>query len=122
MLRRHNELTELNLRSGVFKDKESMVAFHYHKDTQHHCVYLAGEDVKICRQRLVREAEGKCEDCGVFVGNFGEMDHVEGGFGPQRCWCDENLRYRCHECHAKKTGREVQLGSILFSKGEMNET
>lgn len=109
------ELTE----AANFIDPESFWGQRIHPGTKHPCLYVRGRDVKPVRQRIYDRDGGrctlklKCDGTRVlsFDGDIYErwhLEHKEGGLGLQRCWCNENLRGACFECHIAKDGRQPQ--------------
>lgn len=110
MLRVDKEATK----QAKFLDPRSYIGNRIHPGTSHPCVYLRGEDRSYRRDEVRLIAQGKCTDCGVYCWIDGEMDHVEGGLGTQRCDCFENLSWRCgsryNNCHTKKHGRIPRFG------------
>jgi|SRR5579859_7359 len=74
-------------------------------------VYLKGKDASAARDRISMRDRGICqlqlEGCRGLAWR-GELEHKQGGFGLQRCWCDHNLRWSCKPCHAKKHGRVIR--------------
>lgn len=110
MLRINKEATK----QAGFRDPWSYVSFRVHPGMEHACVYLFGEDRGERRAEVRFHYRGRCVDCGIYCWIRGEMDHVEGGLGPQRCDCYENLRWRCgpsaNNCHAKKHRRITRFG------------
>ena len=51
------------------------------------------------RIRVVRTAQGKCEDCGVQVGHSGHVHHIS---NPEEDYNDiANLRLLCLSCHMR---------------------
>lgn len=65
--------------------------------------YLAGADRSARRLEVYRRDRGRCWKCGERIPwEFGEMDHIEGGLGAQRCDCLHNLRWACGEDHRDK--------------------
>ena len=101
MLRRDKELTAMR----KFNDPRSFVANWKHPGTEHPCVYLKGRDVGERRQIVYDEAKGRCFYCGAWYGpNYGELHHLRGGLGNQRCWCIENLAWVCPRCHRTHHG------------------
>lgn len=108
MLRRDIQATE----QAGFKDPASYVclaSFRIHPGTDHPCTYLGPKDIGIRRAEVFFLAHNRCWYCGAYcpeegpLGVRGELDHVVGGLGAQRCYCFENLRVACHSCHVKKT-------------------
>lgn len=99
MKRRDTEAT----RKQDFLDNRSYVHNNGH-------IFLFGRDVEIARLRIYERDRGICqlklEGCKGFSDwDFGELEHEQGGFGLQRCWCDHNLRWSCGSCNARKHGR-----------------
>jgi 5-methylcytosine-specific restriction endonuclease McrA len=97
---------ETTARAG-FRDPRSYVGFRIHPDTEHACVYLFGEDVGERRAEIRARHNARCVFCGAYCWVFGELHHVDGGLGPQRCWCYENLTWACGECHRVQHGRMI---------------
>ena len=96
-------------RARRFLSRNSYVSFRVHPGTKHCCQYLKGKDVEPMRLHIFERDKGKCGVCGAYYGwAFGEMDHIEGGYGPQRCDCAENLRWLCPKCHRTKHHRDIQ--------------
>lgn len=68
-------------------------------------IYLFGRDVQIVRLRIYERDKGICQlrlaNCKGFADwdSGGEMHHLNGGLGLQRCWCDHNLAWVCFSCH-----------------------
>lgn len=87
-------------RLRMYLNSKSYVSFAGHE-------YLFGEDVSLRRAEIFKRDKGKCYRCGAYYGwDYGHMDHVEGGLGPQRCDCPHNLQWACPKCHSKKHNRE----------------
>jgi len=96
MIRRDKAATQM----AGFLDKRSYISFRIHPGTQHACIFLKGKDVEVMRRLVFQREQGHCQVCRAYYGwNYGEMDHIVGGRGPQRCWCAENLRWLCPEHH-----------------------
>ena len=89
-----------------FLDPRSYVGARIHPGTSHHCQYLRGpEDVGKMRAAVRAAAKGNCHYCGEYCWVRGELHHKQGGRGPQRCWCEENLVWACRQCHREEHGR-----------------
>ena len=96
-----------------FNDKRSYVGNRMHPGTEHQCVYLKGRDRSVRRAVIFSRSKGLCELCGDFCPFTGEMHHVKGGLGAQRCDCAENLVWACRECHRQAHGRYPRFGETL---------
>jgi len=73
--------------------------------------YLFGRDVEPRRRQVFDRESGRCWNCGAYYGwDYGHMDHIIGGRGPQRCWCLHNLRWSCPKCHVVRHGRYPRFG------------
>ena len=94
--KRDKELTA----AAHFLDPRSYISRHLHAGTAHNCRFLRGKDVEIARMEVFEREKGRCWNCGAYYGwNYGEMHHLEGGLGAQRCFCPENLGWACPRCH-----------------------
>ena len=83
-----------------FLDPRSYVSHRIHPGTAHPCQYLKGKDVEIIRLLVFEKEQGRCWNCGAYYGwNYGELRHLRGGGGAERCWCAENLGWGCPKCH-----------------------
>lgn len=93
-------------KAAAFLDRRSYVSLRIHPATEHPCIFLKGKDVEIVRLRIFEREKGRCWNCGAYYGwNYGELRHLEGGNGAERCWCDENLGWGCPKCHHLEHGR-----------------
>lgn len=98
-MKKHPELTA----AAGYSDPRSYVGWRMHPDTDHHCEYLKGVDVGVRRMEVFERDGGRCWDCkGYQSWDYGEMDHIFGGVGAQRCSCMENLRWSCGTCHRRR--------------------
>ena len=89
-----------------FQDPRSFIGKRIHPETNHQCVYLKGRDVGPARLAIYERDKELCKFCGRFADwDDGEMHHVVGGLGLQRCSCPENLVWSCGPCHQKEHGR-----------------
>lgn len=96
-----------------FLDPRSYIGQRIHPGTTHQCVYLKGKDVGVVRLEVFERDEGICWNCGTYCDwNDGEMHHLVGGLGAQRCWCLANLGWNCRKCHRLK-----HVG-VRWSRGE----
>lgn len=107
--------------SGQFKDERSYVAGErMHPGTNHPCIYYFGEDVGPIRHRIYERDEHRCQlkiacDGTQELPSDGSLyerwhlEHAQGGIGQSRCWCDENMRGACYECHQIKDGRQPRF-------------
>ena len=76
-----DEQRTLELRKlGIFEDRRSWISFAGH-------VYLQGYDRSRLRALVREDADGICYVCKNKARFDGDMDHIEGGLGPQRCDC-----------------------------------
>jgi|SRR5690242_1849926 len=104
MLQHHRD--DVATREKGYEDPRSFVSYAGHE-------YLSGKDVGKRRKEVRKRDGNRCVRCGEYVTEDQmEMDHIQGGIGPQRCWCLHNLQTLCHECHTKKHGRTVRLGGL----------
>lgn len=70
--------------------------------------YLEGIDKTRRRSEVMWRDGRRCWKCGELAGwQQGEMHHVRGGNGPQRCDCLHNLKWSCGPCHREE---HVQVG------------
>lgn len=82
--------------SRNFQDARSYVSLAGHD-------YLFGRDVEARRREIFERDAGRCWRCGAYYGwNYGHLYHIQGGRGPQRCWCIHNLRWSCPKCHRER--------------------
>lgn len=106
-----------------FVDRDSYVSFRLHPGTDHPCIYLAGDDVLQARRRIFDRDKHKCSlrlvckgiEILPFEGSIydrGHLEHLNGGDGADRCWCDENLRLACYGCHVVKDGRQPRWSKL----------
>jgi hypothetical protein len=87
-----------------FQDRRSFVSLAGHD-------YLFGRDVEPRRREVFERECGRCWNCGAYYGwDYGHLEHIQGGYGPQRCWCAHNLRWGCPKCHMKHHGRYPRFG------------
>jgi hypothetical protein len=99
MIRKDKEATI----AQQYLDRRSYVANWKHEGTNHGCVYLFGEDMSARRVQIFEREKGKCQNCGFWTGpHWGELHHIKGGLGNQRCSCFENLAWSCAKCHHSK--------------------
>lgn len=83
-----------------FTDPRSFVGYRIHPETHHACIYLFGDDVTQIRRVIFDREQGICWRCRAYYGwEQGELRHLVGGLGLQRCWCHENLGWGCPACH-----------------------
>jgi len=75
-------------------DPRSYVSYDGHE-------YLEGKDVGVRREEIWKRDGRRCVRCGEMVSlKTMELDHKQGGLGPQRCWCHHNLQTMCKNgCH-----------------------
>lgn len=93
-------------RKAKFLDARSYVSLRIHPETRHACVFLKGKDVESVRNRIFARERGRCWNCGAYYGlQWGELRHLKGGNGADRCYCDENLGWGCPKCHTLEHGR-----------------
>lgn len=86
-----------------FLDPRSFIGQRIHPGTTHQCCYLRGKDVGPARQAIYERDKGLCQTCQRFSdSDDGEMHHIQGGLGLQRCSCPENLEWICGPCHRAK--------------------
>ena len=98
-MKRDRALTE----SADFLDKRSYIGQRVHPGTDHQCDYLRGDDARLRRMDVFVRDHGRCQNCGAWYGwEWGEMHHLKGGLGLDRCWCMENLAWSCPQCHRSK--------------------
>ena len=91
-----------------FQDPRSFVGQNLHPGTLRHCIYLRGKDVGPQRHGVFLRDNGKCQACGAYYGeDWGELHHLKGGLGLQRCWCPENLAWSCPKCHRSVHARPL---------------
>lgn len=87
-----------------FKDKRSYWSREGH-------LYVRGKDVGPVRDRIFERDRGICQlriswACwGAMDKGMCHLEHLVGGLGLKRCWCDHNLRISCPPCHRIKDGR-----------------
>ncbi len=83
-----------------FLDPKSYIGQRVHPGTDHPCQYLKGKDVGVVRLLIFERERGRCWNCGAYYGwDYGELRHLKGGLGLERCWCPENLGWGCPKCH-----------------------
>ena len=110
------QLTE----AANFEDPRSFIGKRIHPGTQHNCLYVRGDDVRPVRVAIYARDGGrctlklKCDGSRVlpFDGSIYERWHLEhkvGGLGLQRCFCPENVRGACWDCHQAKDGRQPRF-------------
>lgn len=109
-------------RAAKFLSKYSYVSRRIHPGTEgtpqeHPCIYLAGADCGVMRDKVFLRDEHCCVICGKWVpkqGSIwtrGHVDHLGGNTKVSRCWCFEALALKCYEDHLiKKHGRELRFG------------
>jgi hypothetical protein len=91
----------------IDREKTQAAEFLDHRSywNQNGHVYLHGKDVEIVRLRIYERDNGICQlrlpGCkGRADWDYGgEMHHIKGGLGLQRCSCDHNLQWVCFSCH-----------------------
>lgn len=94
-------------KAAGFASRYSYVSHRIHPGTNHQCVYLAGfEDCGSRRAEVFTRDRWKCVDCGCYVqswGGNGRVAHLaHGGHTKvERCWCMENLKTKCEDCHGR---------------------
>jgi hypothetical protein len=112
-----DKTTTMKLRRlKVFDDPGSYVSISGH-------VYLEGWDRTMLRERVFAEQK-VCALCGLpLAPHQGDLEHINGGLGPQRCDCyhtlladgktrhtnvqrTHSMRDPLHNCHRKKHHRE----------------
>jgi len=97
--KRDKQATELR----GFLDPRSYVSHRIHPGTEHPCEFLYGRDVGVARLEVFAREKGRCWSCLTECNwDIGEMHHLKGGLGAQRCECLENLRWSCPHCHRAK--------------------
>lgn len=95
-------------KAAKFLDPRSFIVQNLHPNTNHACVYLKGKDVGPARLRIFERDKGRCQACGAWYGwDWGELHHLKGGLGLQRCWCPENLAWSCPKCHRSVHARPL---------------
>jgi hypothetical protein len=106
MLSRDPELTQAMYATGIFQDQRqrSYIAYHIHPGTNHRCRYTFGLDVYTVREEIHLRSGGFCEGCERkhYIGKEGQLHHIQGGRGKQRCWCAENLQWVCQRYHRQR--------------------
>jgi hypothetical protein len=98
-------------RAAHFASKYSYISRRVHlgSDPPHGCVYLAGlEDCGQRRLEVFARDGWKCVECGGSPANQAHYSQhtllqlAHGGHTKiSRCWCMENLKTLCHDCHVK---------------------
>jgi len=90
-------------KAAKFLNRESWIGKRLHPGTNKPCQYLKGRDVEFVRMRVFERDKGRCRACGRLVDwDWGELHHLVGGLGLQRCWCEANLAWSCASCHRKE--------------------
>ena len=98
-----------------FESRYSYVSRRIHPETEHGCEYLAGlKDIGARRLEVFERDAYTCVDCGTRVSwNSGHMAHG-GNTKISRCFCPENLKTKCFDCHmVKEHGRFPRWGEGL---------
>lgn len=62
------------------------------------------------REEILKRDGHKCAICGK-PGN--EVDHIKAIVNGGAMWDYDNLRVLCHNCHCKKTGKDVYIKNRL---------
>jgi hypothetical protein len=111
-----DKTTTMKLRRlKVFDDPRSFVSISGHR-------YLEGWDRTMLRERVFAEQK-RCAICNeALAPGQGDLEHIKGGNGPQRCDCyrtqladgtwhtnvqrTHSMRDPLHNCHRKKHHRE----------------
>jgi hypothetical protein len=94
-----------------YHSRYSYVSRRIHFGTDHQCEYLAGlVDCGERRDMIFERDGGRCVDCGKKLHKDCWDTHLAHGGHTKisRCWCPENLKLKCHDCHMKNDhhGRE----------------
>lgn len=98
MHRTPHKLDKEATKAAGFHSRYSYVSRRIHEGTNHGCVYLAGLEDCGARRADVFERDGyKCVDCRK-TGMPLQLAH-DGHTKISRCWCMENLKTKCHDCH-----------------------
>ena len=107
MHRNPHKLDKEATKAAGFHSRYSYVSRRIHEGTNHPCVYLAGlEDCGKRRGEVFDRDRYLCVDCKrvVMTGVPGWLPEAanlaHGGHTKiSRCWCMENLKTKCHDCH-----------------------
>jgi hypothetical protein len=108
MHRQPHKLDKEATKAKNYHSRYSYVSRRIHEGTNHGCEYLSGFEDCTIRRRAVFERDGYlCVDCKRVVlpepvpSWYPMAAHLAHGGHTKisRCWCMENLKTKCHDCH-----------------------